>query len=111
MIQMYSICNHHSEFWKQAGRHIAARLFSDGKDDVAWFLPERTSVDDATAGADTMEELQKLSWEMEEIVFCCGFTFNETIMSRNPVTYPANPKKVLGSFGTQQPKGCKWMLK
>jgi hypothetical protein len=43
------------------GRRIAARLFGDGKDDVAWFLPERTSVDDATAEADTMEELQKLS--------------------------------------------------
>jgi hypothetical protein len=35
-----------------------ARLFGSGKDNAAWFLPERTYVDDITTGEDTMEELQ-----------------------------------------------------
>jgi predicted urease superfamily metal-dependent hydrolase len=34
---------------------------------AARFLTERTYVDDATARADTLEELQKLPREMEEI--------------------------------------------
>jgi uncharacterized ferredoxin-like protein len=32
-------------------------------------------VDDATARADSQEELQKLSREMEEMAACGGFTF------------------------------------
>ncbi len=41
------------------------RLFGGIKDDGVWFLTKRTKVDDATAGADTLEELHKLSKEME----------------------------------------------
>jgi hypothetical protein len=33
---------------------------------------------------------------MEVTAACNGFTFKETLMSENPVTDPANPKKVLG---------------
>ncbi len=41
------------------------RLFGGMKNDGIWFLTKRTKVDDATAGADTLEELHKLSREME----------------------------------------------
>ncbi len=41
------------------------RLFGGMKDDGIWFLTKRTKVDDATAGADTPEDLHKLSREME----------------------------------------------
>jgi hypothetical protein len=71
-----------------------ARLFSGGKDNAAWFLTGRTYEDNATARA--MEELQRLSREMEEIVACCDFTFKENLMSGNPVANLANSKKVIG---------------
>src|SRR5450830_458158 len=75
-----------------------ARRFGGGKETAAWFLENRTYVDDATAGADTMEELQQLSREMEEIAACGGFTFKETLMSGDTVEDHACPKKVLGLF-------------
>jgi hypothetical protein len=71
-------------------------MFSSGKDDTTWFLTERTYVDDATARANTRDELLKLSKEMEEIAACGGFTFKETMMSGDPVEDPSHPKKVLG---------------
>jgi hypothetical protein len=58
-----------------------------------WFLTERTNVDDAIAGADSLEKLQKVS--REEIAVCGGSTFKETMMSRDPVADLANAKKVL----------------
>jgi hypothetical protein len=79
-----------------AATRETARMFGGGKDNAAWFLTERTYMDDATAGANTRDELVKLSKEMEEIAACGGFTFKETMMSGDPVEDPDNPKKVLG---------------
>jgi hypothetical protein len=79
-----------------AATRETARMFGGGKDNAAWFLTERTYVDDATAGANTRDELVKLSKEMEEIAACGGFTFKETMMSGDLVEDPDNPKKVLG---------------
>jgi hypothetical protein len=67
--------------------------FSEGKDNAAWFLMEQTNVDEASAGADTLGELHKLSQEVEEIGACGSFTFKETMMSRDMVANPANPRK------------------
>ncbi len=72
------------------------RMFGSGKDDTAWFFTARTYVDDATARVNTLNELLKLSKEMEDIAACSGFTFKETMMSGDPVEDPSNPKKVLG---------------
>ncbi len=58
-----------------------------------------TYQDNAIVGADTLEELQKLSKEMEKIVFCSGFTFKETLMSGNPVEDLANPKDTGAELG------------
>jgi hypothetical protein len=44
-------------------------------------LKNRTYVDDATAGADSMERLRALSEEMEAIMKRGGFEFKETLMS------------------------------
>jgi hypothetical protein len=68
-----------------AATRETARMFSGGKENAAWFLTERTYVDDATAGANTRDELVKLSKEMEEIAACGGFTYKETMMSGDPV--------------------------
>ncbi len=46
---------------------------------------ELTVLDNATAGADTTEELQKLSREMEDIAAWDSFTFKETLVSGDPV--------------------------
>ncbi len=54
-----------------------------------------TYQDNAIVGADTLEELQKL----EEIAFCSGFTFKETLMSGNPVEDSANPKDIGAELG------------
>jgi hypothetical protein len=49
--------------------------------------------DNATTRADTMEEMQRLPREMEEIVACCDFAFKENFMSGNTVANLANPKR------------------
>jgi hypothetical protein len=36
---------------------------------------------------------------MEEIAFCSGFTFKETLMSGNPVEDSANPKDTGAELG------------
>jgi hypothetical protein len=64
--------------------------------EAAWFLQNRTYVDDATAGADSMERLESLSEEMEAVAKRGGFEFKETLMSGDKEDENGEPHKVLG---------------
>ncbi len=64
--------------------------------EAAWFLQNRTYVDDATAGADSMERLKALSEEMEAVAKGGGFEFKETLMSGDKEDEDGEPRKVLG---------------
>ncbi len=56
--------------------------------EAAWFLQNRTYVDDATAGADSME--------MEAVAKRGSFEFKETLMSGDKEDDDGEPRKVLG---------------
>ncbi len=45
-----------------------ANRFGEGKETAAWFLKNRTYVDDATGGASSGEEAKKVSQDMEDIL-------------------------------------------
>jgi hypothetical protein len=64
--------------------------------EAAWFLMNRTYVDDATAGADSMERLKTLSGELEAVAKRDGFEFKETLMSGDKEDADGEPHKVLG---------------
>jgi hypothetical protein len=64
--------------------------------EAAWFLQNRTYVDNATAGADSMERLEALSEEMEAVAKRGGFEFKETLMSGDKEDENGEPRKVLG---------------
>ncbi len=59
-------------------------------------MQNRTYVDDATAGADSMERLRALSEEMEAVAKRGGFEFKETLMSGDTEDEGGEPHKVLG---------------
>jgi hypothetical protein len=64
--------------------------------EAAWFLQNRTYVDDATTGADSMDCLRALSGEMEAVAKRGGFEFKETLMSGDKEDENGEPHKVLG---------------
>jgi hypothetical protein len=64
--------------------------------EAAWFLQNRTYVDDATAGADSKERLIALFKEMEAVAKGGGFEFKETLMSGDKESEDGEPRKVLG---------------
>ncbi len=64
--------------------------------EAAWFLQNRTYVDDATAGADSKERLIALSQKMEAVAKRGGFEFKETLMSGDKEDDNGEPRKVLG---------------
>jgi hypothetical protein len=64
--------------------------------EAAWFLQNRTSMDDAMAGADSMEHLKTLSGELEAVAKRGGFEFKETLMSGDEEDENGEPYKVLG---------------
>jgi hypothetical protein len=64
-----------------AAARETAEKFGGMHPEAAWFLKYRTYVDDATAGADSMERLRTLSEEMEVVAKQGGFEFKETLMS------------------------------
>jgi hypothetical protein len=78
----------------------AARETASMNEDVfreaAWFLKNRTYVDDATAGADSMERLRTLSEELEAVAKRGSFEFKETLMSGDKENADGEPHKVLG---------------
>jgi hypothetical protein len=73
-----------------------ARRFQEINPEAAWFIRNRTYVDDATAGADSKEDLMAISRGMEAIVARGGFKFKETVMSGDQVEDPDQLRKVLG---------------
>jgi hypothetical protein len=78
-----------------AARETAA--MDEGKyREAAWFLMNRTYVDDATAGADSMERLKTLSGELEAVAKRGGFEFKETLMSGDKEDADGESHKVLG---------------
>ena len=66
-----------------------------GNSEAAYFLRNRTYVDDVTAGSDSKKELLRISAELEKIVAFGGFLFKETHMTGDPVK-DEEPIKVLG---------------
>jgi hypothetical protein len=89
-----------------AVRETADR-FGEGKDTAAWFLKNRTYVDDATGGAATAEAARQVSQDMEDILANGGFWFKETVMSRDPLERGGELRKVLGlRWDTQKDEIC-----
>jgi hypothetical protein len=78
-----------------AARETAAMDEGEFKE-AGWFLQNRTYVDDATAGADSMDRLKALSGEMEAVAERGGFEFRETLMSGDKEDENGEPRKVLG---------------
>jgi hypothetical protein len=73
-----------------------AERFGGDYPEASWFLKYRTYVDDATAGANSMERLRALSKELEVVAKKGGFEFKETLMSGDSAADPSEPRKVLG---------------
>ncbi len=93
--------HHDGQLWRQAGIAIAAARETAAMDEgefreAAWFLQNRTDMDDATAGADSMDRLEALSGEMEAMAKRGGFEFKETLMSGDKEDENGEPHKVLG---------------
>ncbi len=64
--------------------------------EAARFLQNRTYVDDAISGADSMEHLRTLSGELEAVARRGGFQFKETLMSGDKKDENGEPHNVLG---------------
>jgi hypothetical protein len=76
-----------------AVRETAERF--GGESPAAWFLKNRTYVDDCTATSDSMADLENISLDLERIVSFGGFKFKETNMSGDPLS-EEGAIKVLG---------------
>jgi hypothetical protein len=89
-----------------AVRETATR-FGKGKETAAWFIKNRTYVDDATGGASSMEAARRVSQDMEDILENGGFCFKETVMSGDLLGEGGELRKVLGlRWDTQRDKIC-----
>jgi hypothetical protein len=87
--------------WETADR------FGKGRETAAWFLKNRTYVDDATGGASSAEKARQVSQDMEDILENGGFRFKETVMSGDPLEKGGELRKVLGlRWDTQEDKIC-----
>ena len=71
-----------------------AEMFGQDSE-AAWFLKNRTYVDDCVAGSNSFPGLSKISKELEEIVAMGGFKFKETHVTGDPIK-DDEPIKVLG---------------
>jgi len=78
-----------------AAARETAEMFGRGKEEAAWFLKNRTYVDDCTAGSNSLTGLKKISKDLEDIVALGGFKFKETLMSGDEVKEDV-PPKILG---------------
>jgi hypothetical protein len=89
-----------------AVRETASR-FGEGKETAAWFLKNRTYVDNATGGASSTEEAKQVSRDMEDILENGGCRFKGTVMSGDPLEKGGELRKVLGlRWDTQEDKIC-----
>jgi hypothetical protein len=87
--------------WETADR------FGKGRETAAWFLKNRTYVDDATGGANSTEAARRVSQDMEDILENGGFRFKETVMSGDPLGEGGELRKVLGlRWDTQKDEIC-----
>jgi hypothetical protein len=89
-----------------AVRETADR-FGKGRETAAWFLKNRTYMDDATGGANSAEAARRVSQDMEDILENGGFRFKETVMSGDPLGEGGELRKVLGlRWDTQKDEIC-----
>jgi hypothetical protein len=56
--------------------------------EAAWFLQYQTYVDDAVAGANSLDRLKELLAELEMVAARGGFQFIETLMSGDAAADP-----------------------
>jgi hypothetical protein len=81
--------------------------FGKGKEKAAWFLKNRTYVDDTTGGASTLGVARHVSQDMEDILENEGFRFKETVMSGEPLGEDRELRKVLGlRWDTERDEIC-----
>ncbi len=89
--------------------------FGEGKETAAWFLKNRTYVDNATGGASSMEEARKVSQDMEDIQENGGFRFKETVMAGDPLEEGGELRKrsgaEVGHAGGQDMRGYQAQLR
>ncbi len=84
-----------------------ATRFGEGREKAAWFLKNRTYVDDATGGACSVEAAKQVSQDMEDILENGGFRYKETVMSGDPLGRDGELRKVLGlRWDTQRDEIC-----
>jgi hypothetical protein len=84
-----------------------ADCFGKGRETAAWFLENRTYVDDATGGASSTEAARRVSQDMEDILENGGFRFKETVMSGDLLGEGGELRKVLGlRWDTQKDEIC-----
>jgi hypothetical protein len=87
-----------------AMRETAERYGGD-LPEAAWFLKYWTCVDDAVAGANSLDRLKELSAELEVVAAFGVFQFKETLMSGDAAADPSEPRNVLGFvWETQEDK-------
>jgi hypothetical protein len=90
-----------------AGVRETAARFGKGKETAAWFLRNRTYVDNATGGVSSTEAARRVSQDMEDILENGGFRFKETVMSGDPLGEGGELRKVLGlRWDTQKDEIC-----
>ncbi len=81
--------------------------FGEGREQAAWFLKNRSYVDDATAGAGSVEAAKQVSQDVEDILENGGLCFKETVMSGDPLGRDGELRKVLGlRWDTQREEIC-----
>jgi hypothetical protein len=78
-----------------------ASMFGENKPEAQWFIQNRTYIDDCMAGHDILEELKKISEDLDELVEQGGFKFKDTHMSGDLLDNDI-PRKVLGLFWDTQ---------
>ncbi len=84
-----------------------ATRFGKGKETAAWFLKNRTYVDDATGAASSTEAARRVSQDMEDILENGGFRFKETVMSGDLLGEGGELRKVLGlRWDTEKDEIC-----
>jgi hypothetical protein len=79
-----------------------ASMFGQNKPEAQWFIQNRTYVDDCMAGHDNLEELRRISGDLDNLVEQRGFKFKDIHMSGDSLE-DSIPRKVLG---TRSPTDC-----
>jgi hypothetical protein len=94
-----------------ASARETAERFGGNYLEAAWYLQYQTYVDDATAGANSMEHLRTLSEEMEVMAKQGSFEFKETLMSGDKESADGEPHKLLGLIWETKANGLRGDVK